>query len=56
VKGKHKGRIGRAYERFWELPVPLVLVLLWLAGATLIGLCAAALSAYWLLLWAAAGV
>jgi hypothetical protein len=56
VKGKHRERIGRAYERFWELPVPLVLVLLWLAGATLVGLCAAALYAYWLLLRMAAGV
>ena len=56
MKGKHKGKTKRAYERFWELPVPLVLVLLWLAGAALVGLCAAALYAYWLLLRMAAGV
>ena len=56
MKGKHKGRIEWAYGRFWELPVPLVLVLLWLAGATLVGLGVAALYAYWLLLRMAAGV
>jgi len=33
----------RAYERFLELPVPLVLVVLWLAGAMLMGACALAL-------------
>jgi hypothetical protein len=42
-----KTRIGptleRAYERFLELPVPLVLVVLWLAGAALLGTCALAL-------------
>jgi hypothetical protein len=31
-KGRIKRAIGRAYERFLELPVPLVLVVLWLAG------------------------
>ena len=34
---RKKGRIERAYERFLELPVPVVLVVLWLAGAVLLG-------------------
>ena len=25
----------RTYERFWELPVPVVLAVLWVAGAAL---------------------
>ena len=25
----------RTYERFWELPVPMVLTVLWVAGAAL---------------------
>ncbi len=29
--------IGRAYERFLELPVGVVVGLMWLAGAALIG-------------------
>lgn len=33
------GRIERAYERFLELPVTVVLVVLWLAGTALVGLC-----------------
>jgi hypothetical protein len=39
----------RAYERFLELPVPVVLGLLWLAGMVLLGLSAAALYSDWLL-------
>jgi hypothetical protein len=53
-----KDQIGptleRAYERFLELPVPLVLVGLWLVGATLLGasgsalyLCASLLVQLW---------
>jgi hypothetical protein len=43
------------YERFLELPVPIVLVLCWLAGVALIGLCASVLLLLWLLLGVAAG-
>jgi uncharacterized membrane protein len=51
-----KRRVSRAYEeRFLELPVPVVLAILWLVGATLIGLLLAALYLYWLALGAAAG-
>ena len=32
-----KYAIGRAYERFLELPVPLVLVVLWFAGVVILG-------------------
>jgi hypothetical protein len=32
--------IARAYERFWEMPLAFVLVVLWLAGVALMGLCA----------------
>jgi hypothetical protein len=35
--------LERAYERFLELPVPLVLVVLWLTGVMLLGACALAL-------------
>ncbi len=48
-----EGRVGRAYERFLELPVRLVIVVLWLAGASLMGLCAWAL---FYLLWLSMGV
>ena len=52
---KYPGRIERAYGWFLEQPVPVVLVLLWLAGVTLVGLGTAALYSYWLLLQAVAG-
>ena len=45
-----KGRIMRAYERFLELPVPIVLAILWLCGVGLVGLCVLALYLCWLLL------
>jgi hypothetical protein len=46
----------RVYEqRFLQLPVPIVLAVMWLAGAALIGLCGAALYYFWLLLQAVAG-
>ncbi len=32
--------LGRAYERFLELPPAVVLSALWLAGLTLVGSCA----------------
>jgi hypothetical protein len=43
------------YKRFLELPVPIVLVVGWLAGVALIGLCASVLLLLWLLLGVAAG-
>lgn len=54
MKATHTGSIERSYEAFLELPVPVVLVLLWLAGVVLLGLCAATLYSYWLLLQAVA--
>jgi hypothetical protein len=42
-------RIERAYERFLELPVPVVLMVLWFAGLALLGLGALALYLAWLL-------
>ena len=54
MKAKQLGKIERAYESFLELPVPVVLALLWLTGVVLLGLCATALYAYWLLLQAVA--
>jgi hypothetical protein len=41
--------IGRAYERFLELPVPVVLVVLWLLGALILG--AVAVVAHSALVW-----
>ncbi len=44
---RKRGQIGltleRAYGQFLEMPVPLVFVGLWLAGATVLGSCALAL-------------
>jgi hypothetical protein len=54
MKVKHKRGIERSYESFLELPVPVVLVLLWIAGVVLLSLCAAVLYLYWLLLQAVA--
>ena len=54
AKAKHLGSIERSYESFLELPVPVVLALLWLMGVVLLSLCAAALYEYWLLLQAVA--
>ena len=34
------GIVGRAYERFLEMPVALVLVVSWLAGVALMSSCA----------------
>jgi hypothetical protein len=36
-KGRIKHVIGQAYERFLELPVPLVLAALWFAGLAILG-------------------
>jgi hypothetical protein len=51
MMAKHPSRIERSYESFLELPVPVVLVVLWLAGVPLTGvvplsLCEAALYSY----------
>jgi hypothetical protein len=48
-KHKKKGLV-LLYERFLELPAPIVLALLWLAGAALIGLCVL-LYVLWSFLW-----
>jgi hypothetical protein len=48
--GEHMFRVGRAqgYERFLEMSVPLVLVVLWVAGVVLEVLCVVELySLYW---------
>jgi hypothetical protein len=42
-----KGRIVRAYEWFLELPVTVVLVVLWLAGVGLVVLCVLVLYLCW---------
>ncbi len=36
---KHNSPLGRANEWFLELPVPIVLAVVWLAGVALIGVC-----------------
>ena len=43
------GQVGVAYERFLELPVAVVLAVLWVVGAVLEGTCILALFlvAYW---------
>jgi len=41
--------IGRAYERFLELPVLVVLAALWLLGALM--LVAVVTAAYWAVVW-----
>ncbi|HEX2107761.1 MAG TPA: hypothetical protein VHF70_00595 [Rubrobacteraceae bacterium] len=50
-----KSWIIRAYEWFFELPVAVVLVLLWLAGVGVVGLCALLLYSLLILLRAATG-
>jgi hypothetical protein len=44
-----KGRVGRAYEWLLELPVVIVLVVLWAAGVGLVIFCALALYLCWIL-------
>jgi hypothetical protein len=40
--------LAQSYERFLETPVPVVLVVLWVVGVVLEGLCVAGLySLYW---------
>jgi hypothetical protein len=43
-------RLGQQYERFLELPVAMVLGILWLLGIVPLGSCAAALLYVWTLL------
>jgi len=50
-----KSRIVRAYEQFLELPVVIVLVVLWSAGIGLVSFCAIALYLCWILLRAVVG-
>lgn len=50
-----KGRILRAYEWFLEMPVAIVLVVLWLVGMGLVGFCALALYLFRVLLRAVVG-
>ena len=52
---KAQDRIESAFEWFLELPVPIVLAALWIAGVALVGLCALAFYAYWWILQAVAG-
>jgi hypothetical protein len=51
----HKNRIVRTYEWFLELPVGIVLLVLWLTGVGIVGLCALALYLCWVLLRAVIG-
>jgi len=45
---RHDPPLARAYEPFLELPVPIVLAVLWLAGAAFMGVCGLALYYLWL--------
>jgi hypothetical protein len=60
MKNKNRARIGErigtAYERFLDLPVPVVLAILWLTGIVLIGSIAAMFYLYGALLWRIAGL
>jgi bacteriorhodopsin len=40
---KHDPPLARVYEWFLELPVPIVLAVMWLAGTALISVCGLAL-------------
>jgi hypothetical protein len=52
---KRQGRIARSYEWFLELPVPIVLAVMWLAGVGLISVGVMALYLFWLALAGIAG-
>jgi hypothetical protein len=47
-KKKHQGRLVRSYEWFLELPVPILLGAMWLAGVGLISACVLVLYLLWL--------
>ena len=51
---KRKGSLSRAYQSFFTLPVPVVLTVMWLAGAALMSVCGVALYLLWLSLQALA--
>ncbi len=51
----YKGWVSRAYEEFLELPVAIVLAVMWLAGGVLMGLFVLACYLFWLLLRVGAG-
>jgi hypothetical protein len=52
---KHQGRLSRSYEWFLELPVPVVLGTMWLAGVGLISVGVLVLYLLWLALERALG-
>ena len=55
LNGDRKGGIGQAYGwSFLEQPIPIVLSVMWLAGAAIIGLGGLAFYSF-LLLWRVAG-
>ena len=54
-RGKRQGRIARPYEWFLDLPVPIVLAVMWLAGVGLISGGVLALYLFWLALEGVAG-
>jgi hypothetical protein len=49
-RGRLKQAVEQAYKRFLELPVPLVLVVLWFAGLIILGFIGLALYLYGMLL------
>ena len=51
---KHVPPFARVWEWFWELPVPIVLAIMWLAGVALISVCVLVLYSFWLSLQAVA--
>ena len=53
---KEKGKTERIYERFLELPVPVVLVTLWLMGVVLVSLITIVLYLFWASLRLVAGI
>jgi hypothetical protein len=54
-KQRRESAIARAYAWFLELPIPIVLATMWLAGATLISVCGLVLYFLWLSLQTVAG-
>ena len=51
-----KSRLVRAYEWFMELPVVIVLVVMWVAGVGLVSFCALVLYLCWILLRTVVGI
>ncbi len=45
-KRRIRQTLERAYERFLELPVPVILAVLWLVGMVLLGSCVLAFYLY----------